>query len=525
MKTTKRILSLLLVALLTFSGFAISANAATTTITGGNSIDTATNIPGFSTQYISSLDTAGEKDWFKFTTLTDDAYYTISLTNDTIAAEGKDWNVQYTFHAILFDSEGKQISVIKAGYSCTESVSIKLNRYEIYYLEMKTGSYAANCTGTYEFNISFKYDVAPNEMNEAAYIPIGTNNICSLDGYADSDWYKFVAPITGTYTFTLINDNINAQGDDWSEPFCLNFYFYNRLERRIGYNKAARNVKKEMSIDLTQNELYYIKVCTGSQALSATGYYEIMINANTSINNCTVNFDPNGGTISTRKAVVCVNTEVILPTPTRYNYECIGWAESSSSTSVKYKCGDTFVPSSNTTLYAIWKSLGQETTSHTVTFNANGGSVSPSNVSVGEGLSVILPTPTKEGYTCLGWSTSSSASSAKYACGESYQVNSNITFYAVWEQNKPEKIDTSIEINYKGSYTIGYNDFTPVEYYTSNPTVATVSNNGTIYGASCGTAYVHAVDANGNEKVTEVNVNYSVIQWIIIFIFFGWIWY
>lgn len=68
-----------------------------------------------------------------------------------------------------------------------------------------------------------------------------------------------------------------------------------------------------------------------------------------------------------------------------------------------------------------------------VTFNANGGSVSPSSLSVASGGTVTLPTPTRSGYKCLGWAASKTASKADYKCGGTYKVISDITLYAVWE--------------------------------------------------------------------------------------------
>ncbi len=67
-----------------------------------------------------------------------------------------------------------------------------------------------------------------------------------------------------------------------------------------------------------------------------------------------------------------------------------------------------------------------------ITFNANGGKVSPESVSIVSSGSTILPTPTRTGYSCLGWATSSSATSAEYACGSSFSPSSDTVLYAVW---------------------------------------------------------------------------------------------
>lgn len=74
-------------------------------------------------------------------------------------------------------------------------------------------------------------------------------------------------------------------------------------------------------------------------------------------------------------------------------------------------------------------------TSYTVSYNANGGSGAPSSQTKWKDQTLTLSTtkPTRTGYTFLGWSTSSSATSATYSAGGSYTANSSATLYAVWK--------------------------------------------------------------------------------------------
>ena len=73
--------------------------------------------------------------------------------------------------------------------------------------------------------------------------------------------------------------------------------------------------------------------------------------------------------------------------------------------------------------------------SYTVSYNANGGSGAPSSQTkwYGKTLTLSSAKPTRAGYTFLGWSTSSTATSATYAAGGSYTANSGATLYAVWK--------------------------------------------------------------------------------------------
>lgn len=74
-------------------------------------------------------------------------------------------------------------------------------------------------------------------------------------------------------------------------------------------------------------------------------------------------------------------------------------------------------------------------TSYTITYNANGGSGAPGSQTKWKDQTLTLSStkPTRTGYTFLGWSTSSSATSATYSAGGSYTANSAATLYAVWK--------------------------------------------------------------------------------------------
>ena len=76
-------------------------------------------------------------------------------------------------------------------------------------------------------------------------------------------------------------------------------------------------------------------------------------------------------------------------------------------------------------------------TSYTVTYNANGGSGAPGSQTKWKGQTLKLSTtkPTRTGYSFLGWSTSSTATSATYAAGANYTSDAAATLYAVWKAN------------------------------------------------------------------------------------------
>lgn len=76
-------------------------------------------------------------------------------------------------------------------------------------------------------------------------------------------------------------------------------------------------------------------------------------------------------------------------------------------------------------------------TSYVIKYNANGGSGAPGDQTKwkDQALTLSATKPARTGYSFLGWSTSSSATSATYSAGASYTANAAATLYAVWKAN------------------------------------------------------------------------------------------
>lgn len=85
------------------------------------------------------------------------------------------------------------------------------------------------------------------------------------------------------------------------------------------------------------------------------------------------------------------------------------------------------------------KPVTMATNDITISFNKNGGTgTTPSSLVDEPGSSFTMPSGSgfsRDGYTFLGWSTSSIATSASYLAGQSYVFNSTDVLYAVWEGN------------------------------------------------------------------------------------------
>ena len=97
---------------------------------------------------------------------------------------------------------------------------------------------------------------------------------------------------------------------------------------------------------------------------------------------------------------------------------------------------------SDHTVYALWTP-----NTYTITYNANGGSGGPSSQSYkyapNGNIYLSSDKPSKTGYTFMGWSESSSATSASYSSGQWWGTHNanNYTLYAVWKDTTPPSID------------------------------------------------------------------------------------
>lgn len=131
------------------------------------------------------------------------------------------------------------------------------------------------------------------------------------------------------------------------------------------------------------------------------------------------------------RGTVAYGTTIVQPnTPTKSGYTFAGWDVTPAAT----------MPAANTTYTATWTPVA---VTYTVTYNAQGGSVTPSSETVS---TATLPTPTKSGYTFDGWYTSGGSKITG-----TYNPTADITLYALWREscaggggNK-----TLVDINFK----------------------------------------------------------------------------
>ena len=117
--------------------------------------------------------------------------------------------------------------------------------------------------------------------------------------------------------------------------------------------------------------------------------------------------DATGGTVSpTEWMVVYDSTYGAIPSANRGGYSFNGWFTATTG-GTKITAGMTVAITADTTLYAQWTEVLVPT--HTVTFNANGGTCATPSTTVKDGSKIgTLPEATRTGYTFAGWKTGAS---------------------------------------------------------------------------------------------------------------------
>ena len=185
-----------------------------------------------------------------------------------------------------------------------------------------------------------------------------------------------------------------------------------------------------------------------------------------------------------------VTAAVTLPTPTKEGYSFKGWGTSASAVS---GFTGSYTPSGNITLYAIYSSANI----YTVTYDANGGTGTPSAQQKEENVSLTLSsiaptksytiqynaaggsvTPASKNVSCVfnGWNTQKNGKGTAYAPGDAYTANADVTLYAQWTNPAAGELAVPVRSGY--SFVGWYTTATDGALFNAS---STVSGSMTIY--------------------------------------------
>jgi uncharacterized repeat protein (TIGR02543 family) len=161
-----------------------------------------------------------------------------------------------------------------------------------------------------------------------------------------------------------------------------------------------------------------------------------------------------------------------------------------------------------------------------LSYDANGGSVSPSSKFVTYNSSIgSLPTPSRSGYSFLGWYTSPSGGS-QVTSSTTYTTAGNSTIYARWQANPPGWTDQTVSspitidknISAYSDSTVSASGATSYTiYHLSGPQPTTnwlsINDSGQLSGSTniVGTYTFYVTATNPSGSVNSSNITISVI--------------
>jgi uncharacterized repeat protein (TIGR02543 family) len=244
----------------------------------------------------------------------------------------------------------------------------------------------------------------------------------------------------------------------------------------------------------------------------------------------TVTFNANGGSGTVPGSqTVNAGSSVSIPSGsglTKNGFTFGGWNSKADGTEINFSAGSSLTPTGNITLYAKWNNdTTPSPTTHTVTFNANGGDgTAPGPQSVNNGSSIALPSQgslAKSGFTFGGWNTQADATGINFTAGASITPSGNITLYAQW--NAPLPINaaeivvtapitgTTIDTTAYGSgnFTIGRVSWSPAS--TNLFIVGTVYTATVTLTANSGYTFTGLATATINGKNAVVSNNIGTV--------------
>lgn len=387
----------------------------------------------------------------------------------------KDIGISYDGKIFLYwrTIDGKQYSPGDK-YIATENLKLSAVYEDIIFkitYDANEGELPYELKKTFEKTYGLPYYIEKYEPSRSGYIFKGwseNSNAQAADAnYAPGNAYTLNRDLTlyavwegETYSIVYdANEGENAPQTQTAKKY-QDITITNSKPTREGYDFIGWSTKPSP----TEDEKEYDSGDTYKERTSVTLY------AVWKLKEYTITYNANGGSPEPDKQTKLYEEDIRITSqrPSRDNYYFESWNTKQDGTGTEYASGSIYSENADVTLYAIW-SAGN----YTIEYDTNGGKNGPEdqNGNIGESITISSTEPTRDGYTFLGWSTDSSATSAdsKYAPGKTYSGPDSITLYAVWSINS---YTLTIDANGGTVSETSKNLKTNEEYWPANPTPA-----------------------------------------------------
>lgn len=296
---------------------------------------------------------------------------------------------------------------------------------------------------TVQFNANGGSEPNPKTLTVTYDAPYGTLPATSRTGY------KFLGWFTSADDGTQIQETTAVK---LTEDTTL-YAHWERIECTITLNANKGTVSPD------KVKVYYGESCGNLPMPTRTGYdfdgwftsaseksnppssvtSDIELYAHWTPKQFAVQFDANGGSELNQKELTVTYNAVYgtLPTTARTGYTFDGWFTAKDNGS-QVQDTDVVTLTRDTTLYAHWSPLP-----FTVTLNANGGTVEPTQVIVYYDALYNLPSAMRRGYTFDGWFTEIDKGS-QIANSMTVNLLADTIFYAHWT---PIQVKVTFHLN------------------------------------------------------------------------------
>ena len=237
----------------------------------------------------------------------------------------------------------------------------------------------------------------------------------ATNGYKEVKQEWNVEVIQGEYSITYV---LNGGKNSTNNPVK-----YDVRELPLALAAATKSNKKFLGWSLTEGSTDYVTELAAGQTGDITLYAnfaDIVLN---------ITYELAEGVLPEGAPTTFIQgEETELVNPTKEGYTFLGWSTTQGATTYITKIASSLKV--NVTLYANWEKIPVYSN---IVYELNGGE-NPTNAPAQyeEGVGATLPTPTKEGYTFLGWAKDPQV--ADYITAICENTTGEVKVYAMWKQ-------------------------------------------------------------------------------------------